>query len=366
MKHLIAALFISAALVVSAADEATVASTNNAIVTANKTIVTANKTIVTASAALKDGSTVKGKFLAQKITGSTIFLRKLALDPSIVKSISFPSTNNAAKIELENGDKFTMKVHNKTFPFASILGELNVQRKNIRSITLSTKSISAGGCDEGLVFYCTFDDETAITSPAVGPKGTICSREFVSGKVNGAVRVPVGSSAGFFNLPPETFGKEGCIEFWAKIQPRRDVYRDCDPRMIFIKSPAGWFTVEYSSNNGGGRGGFCVRCFGFEYIKGGPFGGGYKYADVIPDVTAWHHYAFSWTEDELTIYIDGNALKGAFKTGDGHIDEERLRTAPFDMGLPNSNTNSFNTEPNTPFVIDELKIWNFCKREFVR
>ena len=352
MKHIITALFISAAIAVSAADEATVASTNNTVVTANAT--------------LKDGSTIKGEFLAQKIAGSTIFLKKLALDPSIVKSISFPGTNNAAKIELENGDKFTMKVHNKTFPFASILGELNVQRKNIRSLTLAKHCAATKGTDAGLVFYCTFDDEDAVKTPAIGPKGTVCSREFVDGKANKAVRVPIGSSAGFFTLPPETFGKEGCIEFWAKIEPRREFYRDCDPRMIFIKSPAGWFTVEYSSNNGGGRGGFCVRCFGFEYIKGGSYGAGYKYSDVIPDVTAWHHYAFSWTETDLTIYIDGNALKGAFKTGDGRIDEERLRTTPFDMGLPNSNTNSFNTEPNTPFVIDELKIWNFCKREFVR
>ena len=350
MKHLIATLFISAAIAVSAADEATIASTNNTVVTANAT--------------LKDGSTIKGEFLAQKITGSTIFLKKLALDPSIVKSISFPGTNNAAKIELENGDMFTMKVHNKTFPFASILGELNVQRKNIRSLTLAKRCAAAKGTDAGLVFYCTFDDEDAVKTPAIGPKGTVCSREFVDGKANKAVRVPNGSSAGFFTLPPETFREEGCIEFWAKIEPRREFYRDCDPRMIFIKSPAGWFTVEYSSNNGGGRGGFCIRCFGFEYIKGGPFGGGYKYADVITDITAWHHYAFSWTKDAMTIYIDGNELVGAFKTGDGRIDEFKLQSGPSVMGLPNDNPNPYNTEPNTPFIIDELKIWNHAKQEF--
>lgn len=324
----------------------------------------AAKTTVAATALLSDGSTIKGEFLAPKITGSTAFIGKLALNPAIVKSITFSGTNNAAKVELENGDRFTMRVRDKSFALKSVLGRLDIPRRTVRSLTLAKRCAAAKG-DEGLVFYCTFDDEDAVKIPAVGPVGTVCSREFVEGKVNKAVRVPTGSSAGFFTLPPETFGKEGCIEFWAKIEPRREFYRDCDPRMIFIKSPAGWFTVEYSSNNGGGRGGFCIRCFGFEYVKGGSFGAGYKYSDVIPDVTAWHHYAFSWTETELTIYIDGKVLKGAFKTGDGSIDEERLRTAPFDMGLPNSNTNSFNTEPNTPFVIDELKIWNFCKREFV-
>ena len=324
----------------------------------------AAKTTVAATALLSDGSTIKGEFLAPKITGSTAFIGKLALNPTIVKSITFSGTNKAAKVELENGDRFTMRVRDKSFALKSVLGRLDIPRRTVRSLTLA-KRTAAANCDEGLVFYCTFDDEASVQTPVIGPAGTVCSREFVDGKVNKAVRVPTGSSAGFFTLPPETFGKEGCIEFWAKIEPRREFYRDCDPRMIFIKSPAGWFTVEYSSNNGGGRGGFCIRCFGFEYVKGGSFGAGYKYSDVIPDVTAWHHYAFSWTETELTIYIDGKVLKGAFKTGDGSIDEERLRTAPFDMGLPNSNTNFFNTEPNTPFVIDELKIWNFCKREFV-
>ena len=311
---------------------------------------------ISANASLKDGSTVKGEFATQGITGSTAFVENLKLDPAIIKSLAFNGTNGESKVELTNGDKFAMTVANESFAIKSLLGELSIPRNNFRSLAFSTRKVSADGYDDGLVFYCTFNDEAAINTPAVGPKGTVCSREFTEGKIDNALRVPVGSSAGIFNLPPETFGKEGCIEFWAKIEPRREVYRDCDPRMIFIKSPAGWFTVEYSSNNGGGRGGFCIRCFNFEYIKGGPFGGGYRYADVIPDVAAWHHYAFSWTEDALTIYIDGVALSGTFKTGNGRIDEEKLKSGPSIMGLPNDNTNPYNTEPNTPFIIDELKI----------
>lgn len=318
---------------------------------------------ISANATLKDGSSVRGEFCTKQISGSTAFLDKLDLDPAIVKSLAFAGTNGESKIELTNGDKFAMTVANESFKINSLLGELAIPRANFRSIALTQRK-AATGHDDGLVFYCSFDNEAAINTPAIGPKGTVCSREFTDGKINNALRVPVGSSAGIFTLPPETFGKEGCIEFWAKIEPRREIYRDCDPRMIFIKSPAGWFTVEYSSNNGGGRGGFCVRCFNFEYIKGGPFGGGYKYADVIPDVTAWHHYAFSWTEDALTIYIDGVALPGAFKTGNGRIDEEKLKSGPSIMGLPNDNTNPYNTEPNTPFIIDELKIWNHAKSVF--
>jgi len=336
----------------------------SALLTGCLTVQTANSDcIVSANATLKDGSTVKGEFTTKHITGSTIFTEKLKLDPAIVKSLTFANTNGETRVELANGDKFAMTVANENFAIKSLLGELAIPRSNFRSIALTQRKVSGGG-DDGLVFYCSFDDEAAITTPSMGPSGTVCSREFVDGKINKAVRVPIGSSAGFFTLPPETFGKEGCIEFWAKIEPRREIYRDCDPRMIFIKSPAGWFTVEYSSNNGGGRGGFCVRCFSFEYIKGGPFGGSYRYADIIPDVTSWHHYAFSWTEDALTIYIDGIALSGTFKTGNGRIDDEKLKSAASSMGLPNDNANPYNTEPNTPFIIDELKIWNFAKNEF--
>ena len=326
--------------------------------------VAQDATTISANATLKDGSTFKGEFTTKSITGSTLFMEKLELDPALVKTVAFANTDGESKVELNNGDKFAMKVSNDNFAIRSLLGELNIPRTNFRSFSLSERKVSAGGSDDGLVFHCTFDDEAGITSPVIGPRGTVCSREFVDGKVNKAVRVPTGSSAGFFTLPPETFGKEGCIEFWAKIEPRREFYRDCDPRMIFIKSPAGWFTVEYSSNNGGGRGGFCVRCFGFEYIKGGSYGAGYKYSDVIPDVSAWHHYAFSWTETDLTIYIDGNALKGAFKTGDGRINEDKLKGSTSVMGLPNSNANPYNTEPNSAFSIDELKIWNHAKQEF--
>lgn len=341
MKHLLTAVFTIIAVIALAQDAA----------------------VVTASASLKDGSTVKGEFRNKRIIGSTIFADKLKLRPAIVKSIVFSGTNGESKVELVNGDKFVMTVTNESFKINSLLGELAIPRASFRSIALTQRKVTTSG-DDGLVFHCSFDNEAAINTPAIGPKGTVCSREFTDGKINNALRVPVGSSAGIFTLPPETFGKEGCIEFWAKIEPRREIYRDCDPRMIFIKSPAGWFTVEYSSNNGGGRGGFCVRCFNFEYIKGGPFGGGYKYADVIPDVTAWHHYAFSWTEDALTIYIDGVALPGAFKTGNGRIDEEKLKSSSSIMGLPNDNTNPYNTEPNTPFIIDELKIWNHAKSVF--
>ena len=136
MKHLIAALFTSAAIAVSAADEATIASTNDITVTANETVVTANAT-------LKDGSTVKGEFTTKRITGSTIFMEKLELDPALVKTVTFVNTNGESKIELNNGDKFAMTVADEAFAIKSLLGELNIPRTIFRSITLSSRRISA-------------------------------------------------------------------------------------------------------------------------------------------------------------------------------------------------------------------------------
>lgn len=319
---------------------------------------------ISANATLKDGSVVKGEFLTKTISGSTLFSKTIALNSKDVRLLAFSNTNGEAKVELVNGDKFAIKVADPTLTVKSLLGELKIPRENFRSISFSCRKKGNSPLDEGLVFHCTFDDEASITSPVKGPQGVLSSKEFVEGKIGKAVRVPKGGSAGFFSLPPETFGEEGCIEFWAKIEPSRDYFGDCDPRMIFIKNPAGWFTVEYSSNNGAGRGGFCVRCFGVNYIKGGSCGISRRYSDYISDIYGWHHYAFSWSNDALTVYIDGEKLKGMFRYEGEKIDGERLRKLPSVMGLPNSNVNPYNTEPNSPFVIDELKIWDYAKEDF--
>ena len=79
---------------------------------------------VSANATLKDGSTVKGEFCTEQISGSTVFLEKLKLDPSIVKSLAFSGTNGESKVELTNGDKFAMTVANDSFAIKSLLGEL--------------------------------------------------------------------------------------------------------------------------------------------------------------------------------------------------------------------------------------------------
>ena len=106
--------------------------------------VAQDATTISANATLKDGSTVKGEFLTKSITGSTIFMEKLELDPALVKTVTFVNTNGESKVELNNGDKFAMRIGNDNFAIKSLLGELNIPRTNFRSITLSSRRISAG------------------------------------------------------------------------------------------------------------------------------------------------------------------------------------------------------------------------------
>ena len=96
------------------------------------------KPVVSATASLKDGSSVKGECLTDKVKGSTVFSKGLALDVAIVKSIIFTGTNGEAKVELINSDRFAMKVINESFALRSMLGDLNVPRSSCR--TISTNS----------------------------------------------------------------------------------------------------------------------------------------------------------------------------------------------------------------------------------
>ena len=85
-------------------------------------VVAQDTTIISANATLKDGSTVNGEFSTKSITGSTIFMEKLELDPALVKTVTFVNTNGESKIELKNGDRFAMTVADEAFAIKSLLG----------------------------------------------------------------------------------------------------------------------------------------------------------------------------------------------------------------------------------------------------
>ena len=211
-------------------------------------------TIIIANALLKDGSTVKGAIETEHISGSTLFTDELALDPVIVKSIAFAGTNGEAKVELTNGDKFTMTVANESFKINSLLGELNIPRTNFRSTTLTQRKILAGDND-GLIFHCTFDDPATITSPAAGPKGRHLRGSFSEGKSGNALQTTVYAHNATFELPSTFFSTSGCIEFWAKILKSSPyVGSGGDSRLFTITQKDTNNTIctlDIVSNNGG-------------------------------------------------------------------------------------------------------------------
>ena len=334
---------------------------------------------VSANATLKDGSTVKGEFATQSITGSTAFMEALKLDPSIVKSLTFAGTNGESKVELSNGDKFAMTVVNESFAIKSLLGELNIPRTNFRSLTLNQRKISAGG-DDGLIFHCTFDDITAIASPSVGPKGTYLRGSFTEGKSGNALQTTVYAQNVTFELPSNFFNTSGCIEFWAKILKSSPyVGSGGDPRLFTItkKNTNNTIcTLDIVSNNGGGNSGFSTWTIlgNMANLRGCRT---LRYEELFPgsDYRDWHHYAIIWDKDGIAelpgkptkaLLIDGMLIPDV--QGHARKTEDAISIISSPMLLSFTHDPALDPEYSTksPFLIDEFKIWSYPKTNFDR
>ena len=331
---------------------------------------------VSANATLKDGSTVKGELLSKRIAGSTLFAEQLDLAPALVKSLSFSGTNGESKVELANGDKFAMTVANEKFKIKSLLGELAIPRANFRSISLSQRKVSAGG-EDGLVFYCTFDDEAAITSPAVGPNGIFQIGEFTEGKNGQALYLPAYTSGAKFPVPEGMIGPAGTIEFWAKVNDLGHLTDGGCPRffIVFSQEPRGEISQDWSANNGSGGSGLTFRIDGLPVMASSnsmeypdQFRSSYRRLPMSPP-PGWHHYAIAWD----TKGVGPSANCSAVVFVDGH----RVLSSPLSPGwqgptkLSGGATLFFpNREDEMPgyarraYTIDEFKIWNYAKTNF--
>ena len=332
---------------------------------------------ISANATLKDGSAVKGEFCTEQISGSTAFMEKLKLNPTIVKSLTFAGTNGESKVELANGDKFAMTVANESFAIKSLLGELNIPRNNFRSIALTQRKISASG-DDGLVFHCTFDDEAAIKSPAVGPSGIFQKGEFLDGKNGRALYLPAYTSCAKFTLPGEMIGTAGTIEFWAKVNEFGSLTDGGCPRFfeILALDARGEISHDWNANNGSGGSGLTFRIDGLPAMASSYYS--MEYSSCIrssyrrPPTTppqGWHHYAIAWDTKGI-----GDSVKYSSVV---FIDGQRVLATPFNPGwqgpknLSGANTLFFpSREDEMPdyarraYTIDEFKIWNYAKTSF--
>ena len=322
--------------------------------------------VVSANTMLTDGSTVKGEFSTKSITGSTIFMEKLELDPALVKTVAFANTNGESKIELNNGDKFAMRVSNDNFAIKSLLGELNIPRTNFRSITLSSRKIPAGGCDDGLIFYCTFDDEASVAAPAVGPSVKMELGKIIAdkGKTGGALFVNPGIAGAQIAFPSGSFGTEGCIEFWANMASGKTEFTTGgDPRFFLLSTKDGTEIAhfEYASNNGCGNSGLGGHICGLRTQTNSGCSYLMPYSAVFKgeDYNGWHHYAFAWSTTELAIYVDGKL----FCRTEGTLNAKQIAgDVIMDIPLNRLSGKSFNNK--SAFYMDELKIWNKAMTEF--
>ena len=325
------------------------------------------ETTITASATLKDGSSVKGEFCTERVTGSTIFTEELRLDPAIVKLLAFTGTNGESKVELKNGDKFALTVANESFAIKSLLGDLTIPRANFRTLSLSARKVAANGNDGGLVFYCTFDDEAALASPAVGPSVKLELGQIMKngGKNSGALFVQPGIAGAEIKLPAGTLGAEGCIEFWANMASGKTEFSTGgDPRFFIILdsngSEKGGF--EFASNDGMGNSGICGTFFGVHAYSNRGSNYMMPYSDVFKgaNYNGWHHYAFTWTSTNLLIFIDGKEVCRAT----GRVNAQEITNGAITIDIPLNRATGKSYNNKSAFYMDELKIWNFAKTGF--
>ncbi|MBO7687600.1 MAG: LamG domain-containing protein [Kiritimatiellae bacterium] len=318
-----------------------------------------------ATASLKDGSTLKGEFLTKQITGSTAFMEKLALEPTIIKSLVFTGTNGESKVSLCNGDSFAMKISNNIFKLKSLIGNLEIPRTSFRSLTFSPQR-GTSAAKAGLVFFCTFDDEKSVASPMAGPSvklelGTIRG----NGKNGGALYVEPGVAGAQIAFPAGTFGNEGCIEFWANIASGKTEFSTGgDPRFFLLSGSAGreFAHLEFASNNGAGGSGLSGHICGLRAQTNHGCSYMMPYSDVFKgeNYNGWHHYAFVWSVGSLKIFIDGKLVC----SGSGQCDTAALSNSTVLMDIPLNRIRGKSFNNKSAFYMDDLKIWNFAKTDF--
>ena len=322
----------------------------------------AEETINT-SVTLRDSSVIKGTIAqSTNLEGAIAFEKDVKLPLPLVHELLADGTNAAKLVTLTNGDKFHFVPKTESLAISSVLGDLTIPLTNIQRATFSPASSDSAG----LIFHCTFDSPEAVLKPAVGSAGTLGNATMTKGKFGMAMHVPRYGSAGLFRFPQAFLKSSGCIEFWAKIDVTKDNFDDCDPRLFAIRIRQSYLLfLEFSSNNGRGAGGLHVHMLGM----GGALSrraGNHTYSELLgATIDDWHHYAVSWDDKLATplVFIDGHLVpmeasyQGSLKKS---IFEENATV----LSLPNDPSIDNGTQPQSSFTIDELKIWDFCKKEF--
>ena len=344
---------------------------------------------------LTDGSVVNGALQHHFVPAVSETLGSFRLDLRVVESIARlpddaePSTSESESLRVvpcafcvsfRNGDRLTVRLEPEgdRFVLDTLLGPLPVPLASISSLVILNTPT------EALLYHCTFDNETSIVHPAVGPSGRFLGGEFVPGKVGKALRIWSDKPAAQTDFPGGALGPRGTIEFWAKMENAspETVFGDGgNPRFFCLwiqddishldRNPRSSY-LQWSGNDGGGRSGLCAMIQGMATASEEGWGIR-RYPDFLGNPAAWHHYAIVWDENGVTgsdnvivVYVDGKRIDtaGGDKLSSYDKNFRRFLESSVLLGFPQRENQREPAARHVSFLIDEFKIWSISKTDY--
>lgn len=203
--------------------------------------------------------------------------------------------------------------------------------------------------------------------------------DFVEGKYGKALMAVPYTKHAAFKFPVGFMKDSGCIDFWARVlKPNPAVGTGGDPRLLAITFAdthelAGWLDV--GSNDGTGNSGFTLSTwFGAKSsIKGMRC---LRYQELFPagNWRDWHHYAVVWDKNGIldlpitpkaALLVDGK-LVASLETQSvpAHLLRMPSQTS-YVIGITYDPTLGVENTTKSPFLLDEFKIWNYAKTDFL-
>jgi hypothetical protein len=237
---------------------------------------------------------------------------------------------------------------------------------------------------DSLMLYCTFDDVNSITNPVAGPGGTFNANpetNFTTGQVGNAY------FANYYESDLVSFPKviippnRGCIEFWGKLNDMPEYTNDnwgsCPSFFRTVYSggnpPYTIYDMGFGGNNGHEGAGLCGCAGQAVDERGGSIATGswleyQTFSSILGDVYAWHHYAMVWdingipgSSKSLQIFLDGIPV-GSCDDPSFAFNYCPIEATPPTKGDVKIITNQMG---QGSVAIDEFKIWNYAKTQFI-
>jgi concanavalin A-like lectin/glucanase superfamily protein len=218
-----------------------------------------------------------------------------------------------------------------------------------------------------LAFYETFDSQSALIHPSVGPAGTLTgTATLVAGTQGEAYYGDTATSAALAYPSAIVPADRGTIEFDAKLYTPPAVIPWHDSPFFFLAGIGDYsqYAIGFNGNDGWSGGGL-VGWAAHGNSATGCWTNTVKYTDVLgaSGAETWHHYALVWDKDgvpgltnTMQVYVDGVPVGTSLLCGENHTPVAFPQpTQPFYVGYIQDNFGG------SAFAIDELKIWNWAK-----